>query len=109
MRVAIVLVCLCMGAIPLCLLNGQTFTNALIALPFFLVPIVVCAAFAQDQRTPDDQKRAWRLATMLTALLAISIILTLPSAYRSQERFNKVIKAIHHARTNPHQAMKPGQ
>ena len=66
------LVCFCIGVIPLLLLNGQTFTNTLIALPFFLIPIVLCAAFALDRRTPEGQKRAWRLATMLMALLAIA-------------------------------------
>jgi len=108
-RVTIVLLCLCVGAIPLCLLNGQTFTNSLVALPFFLVPIVLCAAFALDRRTPEDQKRAWRLATMLMVLLAIGILLTLPSAYRFQVRFNKVKEAIHRALTSPPEAMKPGQ
>jgi hypothetical protein len=102
---ATVLVCLCVGVSPLCLLNGQTFTNSLIALPFFSASIVLCAAFALDRRTPEDRRRAWRLATMLTALLAISILLTLPSAYRSQQGFNKAIQAIHRG---PPGAIKPG-
>ena len=107
MRVTIVLFCLCVGLIPLCLLNGQTFTNSLIALPFFLAPIVLGVSFALDRRTPADQKRAWRLATMLMALLAIGILLTLPSAYRFQEAFNKTKNAMHRARNNPPEAMKP--
>ncbi len=106
MRVTIVLVCLCVGLIPLCLLNGQSFTNTLIALPFFLVPIVLCAAYSLDRRTPEDQKRAWRLATMLMALPAIVIFFTLPSAYRFQEGFNKAIRRAH---STPPEGMKPGQ
>lgn len=109
MRAAIVLVCLCVGVVPLWLLNGQTFTNSVIALPFFLVPIVLCAATALDRRTPEHQRRAWRLATMLTALLAIGLLLTLPSAYRFQEGFNKARMAIHRARTSPPDAKTPGQ
>lgn len=99
-------VCICVGVIPLLLLNGQTFTNTLIALPFFLVPIVLCATFALDRRTPERQKRAWRLATMLMALLAIVILLTLPWAYRFQEGFNKAVRRAH---TSPPEASKPGQ
>ncbi len=97
-----VLVCLCIfvGLNPLLLLNGQTFTNTLIAFPFFLVPVVLCAAHALDRRTPKDHKRAWRLATMLMALLTIVLLLSLPSAYRFQKGFNS---AVHRARTGtPH-------
>ncbi len=101
MRVVIVLVCLFVGIVPLLLLNGQTFTNTLVAIPFFLVPIILCARFAIDRRTPEDEKRAWRLATMLMALLAIIVLLTLPSASRFQTAFNKTQAAIHRARTTP--------
>jgi len=104
-KAIVVLVCLCVGVIPLLLLNGQTFTNSLIALPFFLVPIVLCAVGALDRRTPKDQRRAWRLATMLMALLAIGVLLNLPSAYRLQEGFNR---AIHRARTGTPDAVKSG-
>lgn len=109
MRVAIVLVCLCVTVIPLLLLDGQTFTNSLSALTLFLVPIVLCAKCALDPRTPEGQKRAWRLATMLMGLLAICILVQLPSAYRFQEGFNKARQAAHRARTSPPEAIKPGQ
>ena len=109
MRVTIVLACLCIGAIPLFLLNGQTFTNTLIALPFFLISIVLSAAFHLDRRTRESQKRAWSLATLLLILLASGIVLTLPGAYRSQEGFNKVRTALHQARTKPYPATKFGQ
>ena len=95
MKVIIVLICLCVGVLPLLLLDGQTFTNALAALFFYLVAIVLCARFARDQRTPQGQKRAWRLATTLVALLALWILLTLPSAYRFQKRFNMTRRALH--------------
>ncbi len=101
MKVAIVLLFLCLGLIPLWLLNGQIFTNTLVAIPFFLVPIVLCARFAMDRRTPEEQMRAWRLATVLAALLAIIILLTLPSAYRFQAAFNRTKAAIHRANTTP--------
>jgi hypothetical protein len=104
MRVSIVLACISFGVLPLLLLNGQTFTNALITLTFFLVSTLLCGDFARDHRTSADQKTAWRLATTLTALLAIGIVLTLPSSYRFQKRFNQVRKAIHQAQINPHQA-----
>lgn len=45
-RVAKVLACLFLGVLPLLQLNGQVFTNSLIALPFFL------AATASALRRP---------------------------------------------------------
>jgi hypothetical protein len=108
-RVAVILVCLCVGAIPLCLLNGQTFTNALVALPFFLIPVILCAAFALDRRTPDDRRRAWRFATTLTTILSVSVLFTLPSAYRFQNGFNEVRRAMNQARAVPQAAIKPGR
>jgi hypothetical protein len=109
LRVTIILAGLCVGAVPLFLLNGQTFTNTLIALPFLLIAIVLCAAFHLDRRTRESQKRAWSLATLLLTLLASGIVLTLPGAYRSQAGFNKVREALHRARTKPHPATKLGQ
>jgi hypothetical protein len=108
-RAAIVVVCLCVGVIPLLLLNGQTFTNSLIALSYFLVSIVLCVATALDRRIPEDHQIAWRLSTMLTALLVLGILLSLPSAYRFQEGFNKARIAIDKARTSPPESMKPSQ
>jgi hypothetical protein len=90
-RTTIVAACLFLGVLPLLQLNGQAFTNALFALPFFLAATALCSATALDRRTPEHRKRTWRFAIMLTGLLAIVIILGLPSARRSQDRFNESI------------------
>jgi hypothetical protein len=91
MKVIIVLLCLFVGITRLWLLNGQTFTNALIALPFFSAAVALSAASALRHRTPGYQRMAWGLVTMLTAILAIGILVSLPSAYRFQEGFNKAL------------------
>ena len=41
-RVTKVLACLFLGVLPLLQLNGQVFTNSLIALPFFLAATSLC-------------------------------------------------------------------
>ena len=94
-RVTIVLACLFLAVVPLLQLNGQQFTNSLISLPFFLAATALCIATAVDRRTPEHRKRAWRFATMLTALLAEVITLGLPSARRSQAAFNESIIRAH--------------
>jgi hypothetical protein len=89
MKVIIVLLCLFVGTARLGLLNGQTFTNALYALPFFLAAAVISAATFLDRRTSGYRRWAWGLATFLTAFLVAVTLLSLPSAYRSQEGFNE--------------------
>ena len=105
-RVTIVLACLFLGVLPLLQLNGQAFTNALLALPSFLVATAVCLATSLDRRTPELRKRAWRFATMLTGLLVIVIILSLPSARQSQAGFNQ---SIIRARQIAAKAVRRGQ
>jgi hypothetical protein len=105
-RTTIVVACLFLGVLPLLQLNGQAFTNALIALPFFLAATALCSATALSGRTPEHRKRAWRFATMLTGLVAIVIILGLPSARRFQAGFNK---SIIRARQISAEAIKRGQ
>jgi hypothetical protein len=105
-RVTIVLACLLLGVVPLLQLNGQAFTNALIALPLFLAATALCIATSLDRRTPEHRKSAWRLATMLTGLVAMIIILSLPSARRSQAGFNE---SIIRARQIATEAVKRGQ
>ena len=55
---AIVLVCVFLGVPPLFLLNGQTFTNSLIALCFFLVATALCTATAFDRRSRSIKRGA---------------------------------------------------
>ena len=105
-RITIVLACLLLGVLPLLQLNGEAFTNSLIALPSFLAATAVCIATALDRRTPEHRKRAWRFATMLTGLVAMIIILSLPSARRSQAGFNE---SIIRARQIAIKAVKRGQ
>jgi hypothetical protein len=105
-RTTIVVACLFLGVLPLLQLNGQAFTNALVALPFLLATTALCIATALDRRTPEHRKRAWRLATMLTALLATVIIVGLPSARRYQAGFNESIIRAHKIAA---EAVKRGQ
>lgn len=94
-RLTIVLACVVLGVLPLFQLNGQSFTNALFALPLFLAATALCVATALGRRTPEHRKRAWRFASILTGLLTFGIILSLPSARRSQAGFNKSIVRAH--------------
>jgi hypothetical protein len=91
MRVTIVLLCLFVGTARLWLLNGQLFTNAIFAIPFYLAAAIVSAASFLDPRRPGWRRWAWGLATLLTVLLAAFTVLSLPSAYRFQEGFNKAL------------------
>ncbi len=95
MKASIVLVCICTALIPLLLLNGQTFTNSLVAATLMLIPISLCVRFSVADSTPISQRRSWRLATMLTGLLLIGILFQLPLAFRSQQRFNQTAQSIH--------------
>ena len=49
-RLAIVLACLAVAAIPLLLLNGQTFTNSLVSLAALAAAIGTCTAALFDRR-----------------------------------------------------------
>jgi hypothetical protein len=92
MKVTIVLSCLLVGTAWLCLLNGQTFTNSLVALPFFLAAVVVSAAAFLEPRLSNSRRWAWGVATFVTVLLTAFTVLSLPSAYRFQEGFNQAMR-----------------
>jgi hypothetical protein len=93
-RATVVLVCTGVAVLPLLLLNGQYFTNALISLLLFSFPIGICSSHAFGKRTPVDQKRTWRLVTMLMVVVAISILASMPPAYRRQQNFNELSNRI---------------
>jgi hypothetical protein len=94
MKATIVFCCVILGVVPQLLLNGQVFTNALVALPFLTTAAVVSAATFLDRRTPGRRRWAWGFATVLTALLVAVTLLSLPSAYRFQEEFNQVLPRL---------------
>jgi hypothetical protein len=89
MRIAAVLVCLISAIITLLLLNGQTFTNALVALTLVVIALSVSAASALSRKAGKAERRRWRLTTLLMAVLAAYILATLPHAYRFQRAFNQ--------------------
>ena len=95
-RARIAVACMCAGVLPLLLLDGQFFTHSLLALPFFLAATAVTALSALDSRIADEHKRAWMLATLLPALLAIGLIASLRSSYQAQSGFNNAIRRLHH-------------
>jgi hypothetical protein len=88
-RLVIVLLGVFLAVLLLCLQNGQTFTNSLIALLILLGPIVRAWGLSIDSRSADHRK-SWRLLTIVMALFAFSIVANLPAAYRSQGEFNAV-------------------
>jgi uncharacterized membrane protein YoaK (UPF0700 family) len=89
MRVAPVLVCLLGAVTSLLLLNGQTFTNALVSLALVAVAIGVCAASALSRKAGKVERQRWGLTTLLLAMLAACILARLPDAYRFQRRFDQ--------------------
>jgi hypothetical protein len=91
MKATIVLSCLILGIVPQLLLNGQVFTHAIVALPFLTAATVVSGATFLDPRMSVPRRWAWGFTTLLTALLAAFTLLSLPSAYRFQEGFNKAL------------------
>jgi hypothetical protein len=94
MRVAFVVVCLIGAVSVLLLLNGQTFTNALVSLALVAGAVCVSAASALDRAVGKAKAQRWRLATLLMAMLAVYILASLPHAYRFQKRFNREVQRI---------------
>jgi hypothetical protein len=87
-RLVIVLFGVFLAVLVLSLQNGQIFTNSLIAVLILLGPIVRAWAISIDSHSPDH-RRSWLLLTIVLALFTFSIVANLPSAYRSQKRFNE--------------------
>jgi uncharacterized PurR-regulated membrane protein YhhQ (DUF165 family) len=105
MRVAFVVVCLIGAVSVLLLLNGQTFTNALVSLALVSAAICVSAASALDRAAGKAKAQRWRMATLLMAIVVAYILASLPHAYRFQKRFNREVERIR--ALNPNVA-KPG-
>ena len=98
MRLAMLLVCLAITAIPLLLLNGQTFTNTLVSLAALAAAIGICAASYFDRRISAVSKQRWGAIALLMVVLAIVLVAKLPAAYRFQQQFNE---KMHQARSGP--------
>src|SRR4051794_2364868 len=104
MRVAFVLVCFLGAVIALLLLNGQTFTNALVAMAIAVLAVGVCAASALSRKAGKGERQRWGLTTLIMAMLAASILARLPNAYRFQRQFNQArqqARSLHLKAVNP--------
>jgi hypothetical protein len=99
-RLAVVLLGVLLAVCILSLLNGQSFTNSLIALVILLGPIVRSWTLSIDSPSPDH-RRSWRLLTIVLALFAFSIVANLPSAYRFQRQFNEAKQRAKDAAAEP--------
>jgi hypothetical protein len=101
MRIAAVLVCLISAVIVLLLLNGQTFTNALLSLALVALGMSLSVASALSRKAGKGERRRWRLMTLLLAALAVYILGTLRDAYRFQRGFNQARQRLRslHVRT----------
>jgi len=85
MRVA-ALLCLILGFVIQGLLDGQTFTHAVLGIVFGAV--AVACGLASARNDPPHRLEGYIMAFMGLAL-GIWCIIMLPSAYRFQEHFNQ--------------------
>src|SRR4051812_17604734 len=81
----IALLCLLFGFIGLGLLDGQTFTHAVMGVVFGAA--AVACGMASARRDPPHRWEGWIMAG-LRVCLGIWCIIQLPSAYVFQKRFN---------------------
>jgi len=94
------LLCLLFGFIGLGLLDGQTFTHALMGLVFGAVALV--CGMISARRDPPHRWEGWIMAG-LGVCIGIWCIIQLPSAYVFQRQFNN--RKEHRRREEP--ANKP--
>jgi hypothetical protein len=94
-RATVILLWTVVAVLPLLLLNGQFFTNSLISLLLFSIPIGICTSYAVGKRTPPDQRRTWGLVTILLVIPAITIVANLRSSYRYQKSLKEAVKRLH--------------
>jgi len=81
----IALLCLLFGFIGMLLLDGQTFTHAVMGLVFGAV--AVACGMVSARRDPPHRWEGWIMAG-LGVCLGVWCIVQLPSAYVFQKRFN---------------------
>jgi hypothetical protein len=93
-RLAIVLACLAVAAIPLLLLNGQTFTNSLVSLAALAAAIGTCTAALFDRRVSSVRKQHWGAVVLVMVILALVLVVKLPATYRFQQQFNEKVQQV---------------
>ena len=93
-RLAIVLACLAVAAIPLLLLNGQTFTNSLVSLAALAAAIGTCTAALFDRRVSSVRKQHWGAVVLVMVILALVLVVKLPATYRFQQQFNEIVQQV---------------
>jgi len=101
MRV-VALLCLLFGFMGLGLMDGQTFTHAVMGLVFGAV--AVACGMASARRDPPHRWEGWIMAA-LGVVLGLWCIVLLPSAYRFQKEFNGRREQRRHEEATP--ANKP--
>ncbi len=86
---AAALICLILGVLFPLLLNGQTFTNSLIGIAFSSTSVALCVA--AERKTHSIRETTWRgrVIAALGVLLAVMLLVQLPSAYTFQSFFNR--------------------
>lgn len=90
---SIALVCLIVAVAFLLLLNGQTFTNSLIAIALASVASVLLFLASRSKRTLDAEakssnRRHLRWIAVFVLTLAAGLAIRLSAAYEKQENFN---------------------
>ena len=89
MRVVAV-ISLFLGFLGLTLLDGQTFTHAVMGIAFGLVAIGCGVASARKHLSNATNRWEGRVLAALGLLLVIVCAVQLPTAYRFQHKFNEV-------------------
>ncbi|HSY17410.1 MAG TPA: hypothetical protein VK815_03710 [Candidatus Acidoferrales bacterium] len=94
MRV-IALLSLFLGFMGMMLLDGQTFTHAVMGIIFGIAAIWGGLASARKDHAIAERRRLGRIMAALGLVLALFCAIQLPSGYRFQERFNARSREFH--------------
>jgi hypothetical protein len=100
MRV-IALLSLIFGFMGMLLLDGQTFTHAVMGIIFGIAAIIGGLVSARKDYADEGRRCLGRIMAALGLVLALFCATQLPSAYQKQTRFNETSKKIHEMYTPP--------
>jgi hypothetical protein len=74
------------------LLNGQTLTNSLIGIAFSSTSVALCVASERKARLVRETTWRGRVIAGLGVLLAVILLVQLPSTYTFQSSFNSPLE-----------------
>jgi hypothetical protein len=94
MRLIAALFLLLLGLVLPLLLNGQSFTDSLLALSCAGASGAIALGPAKNRRASEAGRLVGRIVAALAVLLATIVLAQLPSAYRNQDTFNRRMEQL---------------